>query len=159
MKHYKAYPLPPYTELAVGYVPTGPSLRWMAVYRKETGEEVWDDGLEQANLPPELMSIFERLWGWLVRGYAYLLDVQSRQVYVVVQTRLVAFIRNEGQRSSPWRTDEHAAREVVEALIAYTESCQEADAEQACESCYFGFVWVEALQQFMPCAWCNDTMV
>jgi hypothetical protein len=160
MHSKRTFTLPKYTEYAFGYPE---ETLWLGLYRTSQGEFLWDDGRQQGTIPLALLKVFEGLWGKLVPGYAYLLDIEQRQVQVMTMMALKAVLPDMVAHSVPqaptWLQEETEVRALVDALVSYTESPETFVQWDACAECTNGYVWVTGLQEFLPCAWCNDTFI
>lgn len=96
-------------------------------------------------------------------GYAYLLDIEQRRVQVITMVALKAVLLDMATRhvpqAPPWLEDDAEVRALVDGLVAYTEAPKTFVHWDACAECTNGYVWVAGLQEFLPCAWCNDTFI
>lgn len=160
MHSKRTFALPKYTEYALGYPE---ATLWLGLYLTAHGKFLWDDGKQQGPIPSSLLKVFEGLWGRLVHGYAYLLDIQQRRVLVLTRLALKAVLSDMAAHRVPqaptWLDDETEVRSLVDALVAYTESPESFVQWDVCAECTNGYVWVAGLQEFLPCAWCNDTFI
>lgn len=111
--------LPKYTEYALGY---SEGTLWLGIYRTVQGEFLWDDRKQQGTIPIALLKVIEKLWGRLVPGYAYFLDIERRQVQVLTMIALKAVLTDiatlQVAHAPVWWQDEREARALVDMLVA-----------------------------------------
>jgi hypothetical protein len=105
--------------------------------------------------PGLLFSLLEQLWGVLVKGYGYVLDIEvreGRQYWMLMLEE--DFLVQPRKSPRPWLQQEQAAQTVVAQLVAYAEDPIGAEAD-GCRECYCGYLWQKGLYAFVPCAWCD----
>lgn len=157
MEQYHTNTVPAYMEQAMGYVWEPAIVRWVAVYQSLKNGAIWDDGMTKARLPEGLFPLLVEMWGDLPKDYAYLLDLQERQVDVIAIAALEAFMQDVGptERFEPWYLEETDAQRVSQMLIAYGERLARHAVQKTCRQCYFGYQWLPDLTRFTPCLRCN----
>jgi hypothetical protein len=155
MHRHKRQHLPENVEYAIGCGDEAAVVRYFAVYRDVNGEGIWYSGVNQGYLPPGLFSLLEQLWGVLVKGYGYVLDIEAREVRQYWMLMLEEdFLVQQRESPRPWLQEERTVQTVVEQLVAYAEDPIGAEAD-GCRECYFGYEWQQGLYAFVPCAWCD----
>lgn len=154
------YEMPRYTEEAIGYIAEGGRGRWVGIHRKSGGQAVWNDGVHRQVLPGGLAEILEGVWGELVGGYGYLLDLETHQVHILSLKAMMPFLQDtaEGNAILPeahWLKDEGDVLRVAHHLVEYAEGLLRGNIAEPCGDCYYGYTWVATLGEFAPCAWCT----
>lgn len=155
----RQYEMPPYTAEAIGYIAEGGRERWVGIHRTSGGQVVWNDGVCWYPLPGGLTEILEGVWGELVLGYGYLLDLETHQVQILSLKAMMPFLQAPAEDgATPLEVtrlkDEGDVLIVVRYLVEYAEGLLKSDIFEPCGECYYGYTWVATLSAFAPCAWC-----
>lgn len=148
--------LPANVEWAMGCWDEAMAVRYLAVYRDGTGEGRWYSGEGAGTLPTGLLSLLETLWGALVPGYGFVLDVAERRVAMHGLLSLESDLW-VAQLASPryWLQEATVVQAVIDGLVAYAEA-PGAEGPSGCKACFCGYVWAQGLYAFIPCAQCSD---